>query len=157
MTPISGEIKDKDMANTVFQKVFVPHLREHEGNSPDPEIKALYDEILAANGPAPLIGKTIEELKTLVGSDAEIEQATLIGGVEYGTLCMANSGPNTNGSQFFIVTKEDGANWLDGKHTVFGKVIEGLDVALAIQDVEKGANDKPVEEVKIISIVIDRI
>ena len=74
-----------------------------------------------------------------------------------GTLAMANSGPNTNGSQFFIVTKEDGAIWLDGKHTVFGKVIEGLDVALAIQDVEKGDNDKPVEEVKIISIVIDRI
>src|SRR5246127_1430646 len=44
------------------------------------------------------------------------------------TICMANSGPNTNGSQFFIVTKADGCDWLTGKHTVFGKVIGGADV-----------------------------
>jgi cyclophilin family peptidyl-prolyl cis-trans isomerase len=80
-----------------------------------------------------------------------------LGSVDYGTLCMANSGPNTNGSQFFIVTKKDGAEWLNGKHTVFGKVIEGMDVALAIQDVKTGAQDKPVEPVVINSITISRI
>ncbi len=64
--------------------------------------------------------------------------------VEYATICMANAGPNTNGSQFFIVTKEDGCDWLDGKHTVFGKVVKGMEVAHAI---EKKGNG-----VKIISV-----
>jgi cyclophilin family peptidyl-prolyl cis-trans isomerase len=89
--------------------------------------------------------------------DPATGQPTLLGSVDYGTLCMANSGPNTNGSQFFIVTKKDGAEWLNGKHTVFGKVIEGMDVALAIQDVKTGAQDKPVEPVVINSITISRI
>jgi peptidyl-prolyl cis-trans isomerase A (cyclophilin A) len=72
--------------------------------------------------------------------------------VDYGTLCMANAGPNTNGSQFFIVTKRDGADWLNGRHTVFGRVVSGMDVVHSIENVQKGPNDRPVNEVKIISI-----
>ncbi len=64
--------------------------------------------------------------------------------VERGALAMANSGPNTNGSQFFVVTTE-AAPWLDGKHTVFGKVTGGMDVVDAIEGTEKGPGDKPVE------------
>lgn len=71
-----------------------------------------------------------------------------------GTLAMANSGPDTNGSQFFIVTKES-ADWLDGKHTAFGEVIEGLDNVMVIEDVEVGENDKPMEEVRIESVTIE--
>ncbi len=71
--------------------------------------------------------------------------------VERGALAMANSGPNTNGSQFFIVTTE-AAPWLDGKHTVFGRVTSGMDVADAISDVERGPGDKPREPV-----VIERV
>ena len=93
----------------------------------------------------------------MLQTEAAVEQPNLIAKVEYGTLCMANSGPDTNGSQFFIVTKADGANWLDGKHTVFGKVIEGMDVALAIQEVETASDDKPLNEVKILSVSIERI
>ena len=135
----------------------MPHLQEHQGESPIPGVAALFDEIQAANSPTPLIGKTVEELQGLLETEASVEQPTLIGKVEYGTICMANSGPDTNGSQFFIVTKADGANWLDGKHTVFGKVIEGMDVALAIQEVETASDDKPVEEVKILGVSIERI
>jgi len=71
--------------------------------------------------------------------------------VERGALAMANAGPNTNGSQFFIVTA-DACPWLDGKHTVFGKVTSGLDVADTISNLDTGANDKPRDEVRIESV-----
>ncbi|MGZ8621704.1 MAG: peptidylprolyl isomerase [Solirubrobacterales bacterium] len=61
-----------------------------------------------------------------------------------GALAMANSGPNTNGSQFFIVTKQ-AADWLDGKHTVFGEVSEGMENVDSIEKTETGAGDRPVE------------
>jgi len=67
-----------------------------------------------------------------------------------GFLAMANSGPNTNGSQFYINLKDN--NYLDGKHTVFGKVIGGMDIVEKIGKVKTGAQDKPVEDVKINSV-----
>jgi peptidyl-prolyl cis-trans isomerase A (cyclophilin A) len=76
--------------------------------------------------------------------------------VDYGTICMANSGPNTNGSQFFIVSNRDGCSWLNGRHTVFGRVIDGMDVVHAIENVSKGANDRPITDVRIITVrVVD--
>jgi cyclophilin family peptidyl-prolyl cis-trans isomerase len=59
-----------------------------------------------------------------------------------GALAMANAGPDTNGSQFFIVTAEE-CSWLDGKHTVFGTVVSGQDVVDRISDVERVAGDRP--------------
>jgi cyclophilin family peptidyl-prolyl cis-trans isomerase len=74
--------------------------------------------------------------------------------VERGALAMANAGPNTNGSQFFIVTA-DACPWLDGKHTVFGRVTSGMDVADAISNLETGPGDKPQDEVRIESVALD--
>ena len=65
-----------------------------------------------------------------------------------GAFAMANAGPNTNGSQFFIVTTEK-APWLDGKHTVFGRVTTGQDVADKISELPRDANDRPSEEARI--------
>jgi peptidyl-prolyl cis-trans isomerase B (cyclophilin B) len=68
--------------------------------------------------------------------------------VARGYLAMANAGPNTNGSQFFIVTAE-ACPWLDGKHTVFGRVTSGMDVVDAISQVDVGPGDRPREDVRI--------
>jgi peptidyl-prolyl cis-trans isomerase B (cyclophilin B) len=68
-----------------------------------------------------------------------------------GALAMANRGPDTNGSQFFIVTT-DAAPWLDGKHTVFGEVRSGMEAVDAIEGAPTGAQDRPVEDA-----VIERV
>ena len=71
--------------------------------------------------------------------------------VARGALAMANAGPNTNGSQFFIVTA-DACPWLDGKHTVFGRVTDGMNVVDAISALETDARDRPREDVVIESV-----
>jgi peptidyl-prolyl cis-trans isomerase B (cyclophilin B) len=71
-----------------------------------------------------------------------------------GALAMANAGPNTNGSQFFIVTTE-AASWLDGKHTVFGRVTDGMDVVDTISAFQTDARDRPAQDVTIERVDVD--
>jgi peptidyl-prolyl cis-trans isomerase B (cyclophilin B) len=70
-----------------------------------------------------------------------------------GALAMANAGPNTNGSQFFFVTAE-ACPWLDGKHTVFGEVREGMDVVDAIEATKTDGRDRPTTPIGIESVTI---
>jgi peptidyl-prolyl cis-trans isomerase A (cyclophilin A) len=72
-----------------------------------------------------------------------------------GKLAMANAGPNTNGSQFFITTAN--TEWLTGKHTIFGEVIEGYDIAEKISKAKRGAQDKPSTPITIQSVEIERV
>ena len=79
----------------------------------------------------------------------EINDVKLVRGI----LAMANAGPNTNGSQFFIVTAES-TPWLDGKHTVFGKVVNGMEAVAAIESSETGQNDQPVKDIVVESVIV---
>jgi len=71
-----------------------------------------------------------------------------------GKLAMANAGPNTNGSQFFITVAA--TDWLTGNHTIFGEVVEGQDVVEKIVNAPRGAQDRPVKEVRISTLTIER-
>lgn len=155
---VRGKIGDEATAYLVWTKLIVPHLRQHRGESPSSVISALSRDVASQNSGKPLLGQTVEKLKKETGSKTPLyRQGKLIHEVAYGALCMANAGPDSNGSQFFIVTKKDGCSWLNGKHTVFGTVVSGMEAAHAIEGVKKNAQDRPLEDVKIQSVEIRRV
>jgi peptidyl-prolyl cis-trans isomerase B (cyclophilin B) len=130
--PVTVELFDEDAPKTVsnFRKLAADGFYDGLGFHrviPDFMVQGGCPEGTGRGGP----GYTFED---------EINQHK----IERGALAMANAGPNTNGSQFFIVTTE-AAPWLDGKHTVFGRVSDGMDAVSAIEASETDASDRPVD------------
>ena len=130
--PVTVELFDDDAPKTVekFRKLasdgFYDGLTFHRV-IPDFMIQGGCPEGTGTGGP----GYTFED---------EINEHKIV----RGALAMANAGPDTNGSQFFVVTAQE-ASWLDGKHTVFGQVTDGMDAVVAIEKTETDPRDKPVE------------
>jgi peptidyl-prolyl cis-trans isomerase B (cyclophilin B) len=130
--PVTLELHDEAAPNTVanFRKLatdgFYDGLTFHRV-IPDFMIQGGCPEGTGTGGPGYVFEDEINDHKVVRGA-----------------LAMANAGPDTNGSQFFIVTT-GAAPWLDGKHTVFGRVTEGMDAVEAIEAASTGANDRPLE------------
>ena len=153
--PLTGAVDNPEKALQVFQTILMPYLQKN-GKDSNKEITDLVTECGNKQSGEPLMGKSVEDYLALTDQKDKkfYGNGKLKARVAYGTICMANSGPNTNGSQFFIVTKKEGCDWLNGKHTVFGKVVEGMDVVLKIQDVKTGAQDKPIEKVVVEKVIV---
>ncbi len=155
---VKGKIKDENTAKLVWAQIILPYLQKYRGKVPNKTIDKISKEVMSKRSVKPLIGKTIEFFQKEIGTDQSIMQnQKLIEPVAYGTIAMANSGRDSNGSQFFIVTRKEGTPRLNGKHTVFGKVVHGMETAHKIENVKTGQKDKPVEDVVIESITIIRI
>jgi peptidyl-prolyl cis-trans isomerase B (cyclophilin B) len=137
--PIEVELFDEDAPNTVenFRKLAADHFYDgviFHRVIPDFMIQGGDPEGTGTGGP----GYSFED---------EINKHKIV----RGALAMANAGPDTNGSQFFILTAA-AAPWLDGKHTVFGRVVSGMETVDAIEALPTGSNDRPLDPPQIESV-----
>jgi cyclophilin family peptidyl-prolyl cis-trans isomerase len=142
--PLTGKIASEADAELVWTQIIVPHMQQNR--TPNAEIAALVKECQESRSLEPIMENTVEYYAQLAGHEEAVHHKILKAPVLYGNIAMANSGPNTNGSQFFIVTKEGGTPWLNGKHTVFGKVTSGMDNVHEIEQLPRDERDNPKAE-----------
>lgn len=136
-----GEITSDTQAEAIWTQVIVPHMQK-SGN-PNGDILRVVQACQKAQSFEPMKEHPVKYYKVRANITEPIFSRVLKAPVLYGNIAMANSGPNTNGSQFFIVTKKDGTPWLNGKHTVFGEVTAGMDVVHTIEKLPRDGRDNP--------------
>jgi len=139
---ITGYISNPETANHLYKQLILPYLRKT--HTPNKDIVTIVEACKKNKSITPLMKYPVEYyLKKTGRTEPFKEQGILKATVEYGTICMANTGPDTNGSQFFIVTKKEGCKWLNGKNTVFGKVIKGMSTVNKIQNAQTNRDTHP--------------
>lgn len=138
---LTGKITDIGSAELVWNKIIVPHMQTNR--VPNPDIETVVKQCQTARSHTPMLQYTIEYFKEKANYTEPLFAQTLKAPVLYGNIAMANSGPNTNGSQFFIVTNKNGTPHLNGKHTVFGTVVKGMDVVHTIEKLPRDTRDNP--------------
>ena len=137
--PLTGSFTDDATANQVWSKLVIPYMQSAQ--APAQEIFNIVMQVQNQNSLEPLKAQPVSFYHSRTGINTPIYK--LLSPVLYSYIAMANSGPNTNGSQFFIVTRKDGTPHLDGKHTVFGRVVKGMDVAHTIENLPRDRSDNP--------------
>ncbi len=138
---ISGAITDEQTAMDIWNEIILPYL--NKTSEPDAELMSIITRCQTLKSWEPIKSQPVEYYLRVTAYPGQFYQKVLKAQVLYSYICMANSGPNTNGSQFFIVTKKEGTPWLNGKHTVFGKVTKGMDIVHKIENLPRDSKDNP--------------